>query len=484
MNFFKIGLTFIKKNPEILYSLALIILIPSALYFNTQLSAKSFQKEMDFALRNQTFITEEVFGALITDLIAKPELLQEKIENIIKETPEDIAGIRVEIKTDEGFKTIASYPPAEEEIIETENPATEDNLKRWTEDHRTIAWNLAKGESLSFITLDEQGTRFWTVVKNIYDSSNKKAGLVTMGMSLKKADERIAEAHKRSFVFMIIAALFSLFLIVNHTRLFEYASLYRKAQELDKMKDEFISMTAHELRTPITAIRGYAEILKGEIGPSLNAAQSEHISRVIISTERLNDLINDILDVSRIEQGRLTIEPQEISPPKIIKEVVDELKVKADEKGLQLTFQPKEEPYSISIDPQRLKQILINIIGNSIKYTQKGKIEAETIADEIKKKYSIAIKDTGLGMSAEAQKRLFEKFYRVKTKETAEVSGTGLGLWITKALTEKMGGEIFLESMEGVGSKFTIVFPLLKKQAQPETPQSQSQPQQTPPQPK
>ncbi len=116
----------------------------------------------------------------------------------------------------------------------------------------------------------------------------------------------------------------------------------------------------------------------------------------------------------------------------------------------------------VYVNPNRLKEILYNLIDNAIKYTFRGKIEVKTKIDQVKRKCYISIEDTGVGISAEAQRWLFEKFFRVKTKETADIPGTGLGLWISKALTEKMGGEIFIESIEGTGSKFTISFPLVK----------------------
>jgi two-component system phosphate regulon sensor histidine kinase PhoR len=105
---------------------------------------------------------------------------------------------------------------------------------------------------------------------------------------------------------------------------------------------------------------------------------------------------------------------------------------------------------------------LVNLLENAIKYTFKGNITIRNIIDEGKKRYIIEVQDTGIGISAEDQKRLFEKFYRVKTRETANIPGTGLGLWITKQICEKMNGKIFVESMKGVGTKFTIIFPLIK----------------------
>lgn len=455
----KNGFNFVRKNPAILSSLILLVLIPLALYLNTRLAIQSFQKALDRSVTSTAFIAERIFDAFSTEMISSPQNLQQKIEEIFEKSPEDIIQIKVEVLKQDKFETIASYPQ-ENKTNEFQSPET----KAYFETMRKLAWERQEKE-IGFSSFGMNGETFRNVIRTLYSQSGEKTGIVEMTMSLKEIDGYVNNTLRQLYIILIIAIALTVLLIINHTKLFGYSVLYKKIQELDKMKDDFISMTAHELRTPIAAIRGYAEILKEKIGQSIKPEESEHLSRVIISANRLSNLIDDILDVSRIEQGRLPIEMQKISPIKIINEVIDELKVKADEKNLQLLFAQNqiEEQYLISADPQRLKQILVNLIGNSIKYTKKGKIEIETIANDIKEKYSISIKDTGVGISAEAQKRLFEKFYKIVTKETSGIMGSGLGLWITKALTEKMNGQIFIESMEGIGSKFTLVFPLAKK---------------------
>jgi len=281
-------------------------------------------------------------------------------------------------------------------------------------------------------------------------------------MSLRSIDLLVLRTVRNSYIILISAILLSLFLIIHHTQLFKYPILLKKLQEIDRMKDEFLRMALHELQSPIVNIRGYIESLREEITDLATEEQKEYLSRVSLSAKNLSDLIYDMLEVSRIEQGRLDFTPQKISPQKIIDELIKEFTPKANAKGLKLIFQPKEEPYLINVNPHRFKQILTNLIENAIKYTKKGEIEISTWYSEVKKKYFIAIRDTGLGISAEAQKRLFEKFYRVKTRETAVIPGTGLGLWICKEICQRMGGEILLESMEGVGSKFIIFFPFVK----------------------
>ena len=228
------------------------------------------------------------------------------------------------------------------------------------------------------------------------------------------------------------------------------------------MKDEFIRMAIHELQSPVSNIRGYIESLKEDLFPTLNKEQKESFSRVSISAKSLSDLISDMLEVSRIEQGRLDFTPQKISPPKLISEIIKEFEIKTEAKGLKLIFEGKEEPYFIKINPVRFKQIMVNLLENAIKYTKMGEVEIQTSFSLTKKKYFISVRDTGVGISAENQAHLFEKFYRVKTRETAGIPGTGLGLWITREICQKMGGDILLESLEGVGSKFIIFFPFVK----------------------
>jgi signal transduction histidine kinase len=314
----------------------------------------------------------------------------------------------------------------------------------------------------------QDNERFWEVVKPIENSQGQKIAIVGMAISLKRADTLMKNTIFYSYLIALIAIIFTLFLIIHHTRLFSYVALSKKLQEIDKMKDDFIRMAIHELQGPIGNIRNYALVLKEEADWLLEKEQKTYLSRIVASSQRLNELISDMLVVSRIEQGRIELKPQKVYPPKIIKEIIEELKFKAQEKQLNLIFQEKEEPYFIKVNPHRLKEIIYNLIDNAIKYTFEGEVKIQTQVDEKRKRYYIIIQDTGLGMSAENQKHLFEKFYRIKSRETADIPGTGLGLWITKQLVEKMGGEILVESIEKIGSKFTIIFPLFKEEKENE----------------
>ncbi|MBU4030622.1 HAMP domain-containing histidine kinase, partial [Patescibacteria group bacterium] len=239
--------------------------------------------------------------------------------------------------------------------------------------------------------------------------------------------------------------------------LFEYALLFKKLKEVDQMKDDFISIAAHELRTPLAAISGYALLLKENLKDGLSSDDGESLNRVIISAKRLDKLVEDILDVSRIEQGRLSYEFQKHDINRSVNESAEEFRAEAENKGLKLNVVLAKQPEYIRVDKEKLHQAMVNLIGNAIKYTFKGEISVKVDSED--DRIIINIKDTGVGMDTKGQEQLFTKFHRVKDEETADISGTGLGLWITKQIIEKMGGKIGVQSIKGTGSRFFVSFP-------------------------
>jgi two-component system phosphate regulon sensor histidine kinase PhoR len=304
--------------------------------------------------------------------------------------------------------------------------------------------------------------RYWLVVMPLKDASGQKQALLSMKLSADVIDTIMAVVLGRSYWVLLLTVVFIVLLLLVNSRLFEYSILYNKIKEVDAMKDEFISMASHELRTPVTVIRGYATMMLEEADKmGVNQEAKDYLSIIDVSSERLNGLIEDLLNVSRIEQGRLKVNLKEMEVSSIIEETVKEMKLQAETKGLTLSFSPELNTKSlIGADKDRLKQILINIIGNSIKYTPSGSIDVKILNRE--NNFVVIIKDTGIGMTAKQREHLFEKFYRVKTKQTEEIVGTGLGLWITKQIIELMKGTIMIDSMENVGTQVTLEFPLIK----------------------
>lgn len=171
------------------------------------------------------------------------------------------------------------------------------------------------------------------------------------------------------------------------------------------------------------------------------------------SVTRLNNLVEDILNVSRLEQNRLPITLENIDLDTLLSKIVSQFALEAKQHGLALSYEAVRLP-QVRGDIDRVTQIIVNMLSNAIKYTPAGSVRVLT--KETDDAILVTVADTGLGISAEGMKSLFSKFYRVKTEKTVKISGTGLGLWISREIARKMDGDITVESIEGVGSHFTL----------------------------
>ena len=232
-------------------------------------------------------------------------------------------------------------------------------------------------------------------------------------------------------------------------------------KRIEQMKDDFVALASHELRTPLTSIQGYAElILDGDVG-EISKEQREFLEIISQNTRRLEALINDVLDVEKIESGRMTMKMEKTDLGPIVDSCVNTFKVMAENKGLQLEKDVKTSPINVLGDSDRLSQVLSNLLSNAIKYTKEGRVK---IIASIKGEFaSIAVEDTGLGMSQEDMKIVFSRFFRAEDSYVRKTTGSGLGLSIAKATIERHNGDIKVESKLGAGSKFEVILPLLKE---------------------
>lgn len=236
-----------------------------------------------------------------------------------------------------------------------------------------------------------------------------------------------------------------------------------KEVELDKTKDDFISVTSHELRTPITIIKSYLWMLENGKGGPLSDKQKEYCEKAINGAERLLNLINDTLNISRIENGKIEFVFEEIDLKKYISDLEQDFKIKTDEKGIELHVNIEQDLRNVLADRNKLREIFVNFFGNSFKFTTSGSITIH--AENYDSKFAkITFTDTGKGISRDDIKRLFHKFGRLDNsyQTVAENAGTGLGLYIVKSLIEAMGGTVgaFSEGV-GKGSSFWFTLPLV-----------------------
>lgn len=228
--------------------------------------------------------------------------------------------------------------------------------------------------------------------------------------------------------------------------------------ELDRMKDEFVSTVSHELRTPMTSIKGYTDLLaSGKVG-ELTEMQQKFINIIKSNADRLSALVNDILDVSRIDTGRVRLVLEFFNAATVINDVVTSLDRQIADKNLSVTKTIAADLPPVFADANRVTQILVNLVGNAVKYTRPNDhIFITAVADDGFVK--ISVRDTGLGIAEEDVQQVFNRFFRAERDASSLVDGTGLGLSIAKMFTELMGGKIWVESELGKGSTFTFTLP-------------------------
>jgi PAS domain S-box-containing protein len=232
-------------------------------------------------------------------------------------------------------------------------------------------------------------------------------------------------------------------------------------REVERMKDEFISLISHELRTPLTSINGYvALLLEGEAGP-LAEEQREFLTIVRKNADRLMGLVNELLDLSRIEAGKVELNRARLDLGPLIRDVASSLRLQIEAKGQQLELDLADDLPSVWADPDRVTQILTNLVSNAHKYTPAGGsifVRARGQDGRVR----VEVRDTGIGLAPDEQAQLFTRFFRARNKATREVGGTGLGLAITRSLIELHGGEISVTSAPGQGSTFCCTLPAVQ----------------------
>jgi signal transduction histidine kinase len=239
------------------------------------------------------------------------------------------------------------------------------------------------------------------------------------------------------------------------------AYLYKAVQEANQAKTRFVSVVTHELRIPMTSIKGYTDLLRqGMVGP-LNETQQNFLEVIRNNVERMSVLVSDLSDISHIETGRLKLSLSTVNLGENVKQVLQSIRPKIEEKQQILTVNLPEDLPAVNADPNRLAQVLTNLVSNANKYTDPdGKIDVRArLEGEFVR---VEVSDTGLGISAEDQPRLFTQFFRSDDPMVREQQGWGLGLNVTQRLVELMGGEIGAQSEYRKGSLFWFTVPVQK----------------------
>ncbi len=432
------GFLYIREHPQFLFTLLLIVVVPIAFLLSGQQFLNASKESQERLEKDRIGIMHDVFASYMTAVDFNQTVLQAEIETLAAQNT-DITEFVVAKDTDEGVLIIASLRTDRAGTV-AENP----------EPYRSSLLN-AGGSVIRPHTV--YGTRYWQSFRLI--RSNNTNFYIFTETSLENIDNLIANRVQDAYYWLVGLLALVMVLLFRHVKLIDYSYLYQEVKKANEMKDLFTNMIAHELRAPLTAMRGYGSMIREN--KEVSREVSEYATRIEDAAERLIVIVSDLLDVARIQSGKLSIEKTTVEITTVIDSVIDALSPSAQEKNVTIACEGIRSPLKIQGDAKRLNQALTNLVSNAIKYTPKGSIVISL--EDRKDRVELRVKDTGMGIRAEDQKSLFAPFFRVQAEDVSKITGTGLGMWITKQLIELMGGSIGVESIRGVGTHVVVTLP-------------------------
>jgi signal transduction histidine kinase len=232
-----------------------------------------------------------------------------------------------------------------------------------------------------------------------------------------------------------------------------------RLQEVDRLKQQFLANMSHELRTPLNSIIGYSEVLLDGVDGDLTEDAEEDVEAIHDSGKHLLSIINEILDLAKIEAGQMQLDPQDVDLPQFIKDIVHSGQILVKDKDVALEWVEQSAVPVIQADPIRVRQVLWNLISNAVKFTEAGGVTV-TYGMHSDTEVFVRVQDTGIGMNEEGLATIFQRFSQVDGSSTRRAGGTGLGLTITRQLVRMHGGDVYVESEVGVGSTFWFTLPV------------------------
>ena len=262
-------------------------------------------------------------------------------------------------------------------------------------------------------------------------------------------------------IVVIVIGVTTILLLIGHTIVVSF----ERVVQANKMKSEFVSIVSHQLRTPLSSLKWSLGLLRGKRLGEINKKQKEYLDIIHESNNRMIDLVNDLLNVNRIEEGRLGVKPKPFSLEDLTKGIIDEIKPLAKEKGVAIDFYSEKNLPLIYADPDRIRMVVQNLVENAVKYSNR-EIKDRFVKARIERdndRVRFSTEDNGIGIPPGLKKRVFGKFFRGNNLAMQRTEGTGLGLFISKGIINLSGGEINFKSKEGMGSTFWFTLPITKK---------------------
>lgn len=427
-----------------------------------QITKELYKKNLDlFNVNRQLKILRKLDQIMMSDLQVK-DVAQEFIKILTQDLEFDSGFVCLEHNDPKGLKIVAHTKSPINEFITKETgkkltslvfaDSDNDNYliksmkgnRRYTAKNPSSIWYPNLGEEDFSVRLSKN-RNYQTLVQPITFGSR------VLGVFALSANRELTMTKLDKSLIKQISNVFGI--AIDRVTLYQdLRKANRELRKLDKLKDEFVYIATHELKTPVTVMKGYLSMLdNGSFGP-MPKEFKEPMHEITLANQQLILLVNDLLDIARSENKQLNLKTQAVELSQIIKETLKNVEPLATEKGLKLKYE-NEGPLMITADEDKLREVCNNLLSNAIKYSEEGTIE---ITHAIERNMVIThIKDQGHGISERDQKKLFTRFFRADDVAT-KAPGTGLGLFIVKQLVEKLGGRIWFSSTLGKGTTFSF----------------------------
>lgn len=432
------GFKVMRSNSRMVLVGVLVFVFPLLFVWISQSFFTTAYDNINTTEKRQVSLLHDSITTTLKAVSNKEEVLPALINVFTAENPE-ITKIRVVDEVEGSFK-----------ILYANDRSLVGNLEKSDELYRVLPLSA---ENSSFIVESVlNGARTWQTFRSVTVEGEKL--IVFTEHNFTVIDSVMAARRQYSYYGLTVIFLFLMALAYWLNRQTNWQHRHDVLQQQLHERDLFSNMIAHEFRTPLTVIKGYASFL--EDSETISTEDKRFANTIKVSAERLVLLVNDFLEVARLQSGKLIVKRESVDLRTVLTQVASNLQSLAGEKGLTLIDARSSVPVFMDTDAARMIQILTNIVTNSIKYTDSGTITLE--CQQRKGKVSIYIKDTGTGISAEDQQKLFTPFTRVGGVDKTTTTGTGLGMWITQQLVTLLGGTIGVESIKGIGTHIIITF--------------------------
>jgi len=443
-----------------------------------KITKEMYKQNLELSVRNKTLSVLRTLSTITTSTLGVTEISQKIADAIVSElkfatalialvddTTDDLRFAAIS-QSDVVTKSLTLIGKSPEELHISMRNRGNLMVDAILDKERKITGNLLD-IFLPLTTQDladkiENITHVKTIVTYPLFLGTKALGVLSLGLA-KRVDD-LSRAERETIDELIDAVAIA----INRAQLLEninsantqLQSANEKLKVLDKLKDEFVSVASHELRTPMTAIKSYAWLALNGKGGALEPKAKEYVNRVYLSTERLIHLVNEMLDVSRIESGRVKLALKLFDPVVLLADIQNEFHARAQENGIQLRLEKIGVVPQVTADSEKIQQVIENLVGNAMKFTPKdGSITMRIASTD--SAITISITDTGAGIGDEDMPKLFHKFGRLEhSLVSMKSNSTGLGLYIAKQYVELHGGTISAASQLGKGSTFTFSLPI------------------------